>query len=369
MAHHHSPLNHAPLFQQDYFASAALPPPPPAGPLTALPVLADGDCQFSSVAAALNCEAYLPPGAAARVRAVFGPGAVGKLTGPILRAAVYCLFLADGHPEALALLDRWVTSGDNAGVKRFLAGRPAAALKPHDLAALYHTVLLDKATWGDEVTLMLLERLLGVCALVVQGAGHVPVMREPPVEKPLAFIALRLRFNHYDPLSDTETGRLVWGGHEDVPGPLWAAAKQVGAVLPPGWPAAQPDLPPPMAAWWDAASAAAAAAAASTAAGPAAAAMETVSVSYPLPTDAPSRPPDVMLDADGGLVEPDANVDMVLMLQCSMYAEDRFEYSGGGAGGGGGPPPPAGVSWHTLPALPHVAPMVLGNPFGKRPRY
>ena len=159
-----------------------------------------GDCQFWALAQAINnCHQEELTARLCLLQLV--PGGV---TATQLRRLAYTLFLLP-TPELDGYLAHWKTNsgdpsmGDAYRHARFLADKRIDTLTRGQREELFQVLMDAQQTWGDETSLILLERLLRVRVDVITN-GHLQIrdMCHPAGFTPLVYTAMNLSMKHYE---------------------------------------------------------------------------------------------------------------------------------------------------------------------------
>ncbi len=182
---------------------------------------ASGDCQFWSLAQSLNSY----KGARVddlRSRLGLFHLELGKLVANDLRKLAYRAFLV-AHADLDVHLERWKQCAKDPSLKgsydhaRFLAGKRVDTLTPGDRQQLFDILMRPQETWGDETSLIILERLLAVRVDVV-FRGVLQVRDPGHDEEPMVFVAMHLAAQHYESIGvrhpDTHIVSSAWAKHE-----------------------------------------------------------------------------------------------------------------------------------------------------------
>lgn len=203
------------------------------------PTPSDGSCMFHAVAYCLSqYRGVLHGELRDRLRGL-GMPAAEELTAAHLRALVYTLFLVPGEDTDL-WLTKWqmMYSVDpreyaHAAV---LAGKVIAELTPHDRLTLVRQCL-KLTTWGDEISLVILELLLGLRIMVLADNRMQTRPNAYGSFYPDLYLVLRLSAGHYEAVywSSTASGRSVSAFAEcELPGILVTLAhRDCGAASEP----------------------------------------------------------------------------------------------------------------------------------------
>lgn len=169
-----------------------------------IPNGANGDCQFWAFAQALNGYAGLKLEELKEHLKTFNL-ALGRITAGELRELTYMLFLLP-FPELDECLTKWrlysmdATMQDAYHHARFLQNKRIDSLSTKDRAKFFYNILNDAyQTWGDETSLMILERLLHVRVDVLTN-GYLQIRDQchPAHFEPIVYIVMNLSLQHYE---------------------------------------------------------------------------------------------------------------------------------------------------------------------------
>jgi hypothetical protein len=175
-----------------------------------------GDCQFWALAQALNGyvgsgnggndgnggDSYESNALAARLRELnLTPSEVSAAQ---LRQLTYAVFLLPS-PETDGYLAHWKTNsgdpsmGDAYRHARFLGDKRIDTLSIPQRQELFRILMDARQTWGDETSLIILERLLHVRVDVILD-GHLQIrdMCHPPGFVPIVYTIMNLAMKHYE---------------------------------------------------------------------------------------------------------------------------------------------------------------------------
>jgi hypothetical protein len=163
---------------------------------------AGGDCQFWAFAQSLNAYSGV---AVEQLRHHFSSLGLdlGFITNVDLRALAYKMFLLP-HPELDTHLHHWKLMASDpslAGVydhALFLKDKRIDLLTRDDRKHLFTTLMNPVVTWGDETSLMILEKLLRVRVDVITGTYLQTRDVKDTSQEPLIYIAMNLQFQHYE---------------------------------------------------------------------------------------------------------------------------------------------------------------------------
>ena len=182
---------------------------------------ASGDCQFWSLAQSLNNYqgSQLIP---LRQRLAMLGLELGKVVAKDLRNLSYCSFLAS-HPDLDVHLERWKQLAADPTLVgsyfhgRFLAKKRIDTLTCTDRLVLFDMLMSPFETWGDETSLIILERLLAVRVDVI--CNSILQIRDPGHdEEPLVFVAMQLETQHYESIrilnKSDDSVTSAWAKHE-----------------------------------------------------------------------------------------------------------------------------------------------------------
>ena len=195
--------------------------------LVALPNAGGGDCQFESLAQSLNAyEGRNKDALAARLR-LFDMD-IGSVLPAQLRDIAYCVFVKPLE-ELDNFLKQWrMFAGDPsmAGVYdhcKVLLSKRVEALTPSDRTSFVNILTNRHLTWGDETSLLILERLLHVRVDVLTGTylqkrDHC----HPPGFDPIVYVCMNLHMQHYE--------SVVWQGGDGGRMSAWSK-QEMPAVL------------------------------------------------------------------------------------------------------------------------------------------
>jgi len=164
---------------------------------------ANGDCQFWALAQALNNYAGSQYGALKhrlRLLKLHPPNIVAEE----LRELAYLMFLKS-NPELDAQLEKWKlystdpAMADAYNHASFLQNRRIDALTLAERVAFFDILSDSRKTWGDETSLLILERLLTIRVDVLSGGYlHVRDMCHPPGFDPIVYCVMNLSLQHYE---------------------------------------------------------------------------------------------------------------------------------------------------------------------------
>jgi hypothetical protein len=193
---------------------------------------ASGDCQFWSLAQSLNKYQGSSLMKLQQRLALFGLE-LGKLVASDLRRIAYCAFLVP-HPDLDVHLERWKELAADPTLLgsyyhgRFLAKKRIDTLTTEDRLYLYDLLMSPSETWGDETSLIILERLLAVRVDVV--CNGILQIRDPGHdEEPVVFVAMHLDRQHYESISCVnKSDQLITSGwaKDELPADLVAMHRQ-----------------------------------------------------------------------------------------------------------------------------------------------
>lgn len=171
--------------------------------LVLLPNAANGDCQFWALAQALNgYTGSAKEELHARIRLL--SLVPGEITAVQLRALAYCAFLLPSE-ETDGYLQHWKTNsadpsmGDAYRHARFLSDKRVDTLSATQRQEFFDILMDSSYTWGDETSLILLERLLRVRVDVLFD-NHLQIrdMCHPANFHPIVYTIMNLSMKHYE---------------------------------------------------------------------------------------------------------------------------------------------------------------------------
>jgi len=201
-----------------HFSSVMLSRPQGIPGLLLLANEAGGDCQFLALAQSLNQYSGLELPRLRERLAAFGVEA-GKVTGADLRVLAFVGFLAP-LPELDAHLRQWKEWSQDPSMEgtfnhgRYLTKRVGAMTADDRHGFL--SVLMDRlTTWGDETSLMVLERLLRLRVDVLTGRYlQARDHSRGDCEEPLVFTCMNLSAQHYEAVVAEVGGLGAWARTE-----------------------------------------------------------------------------------------------------------------------------------------------------------
>jgi hypothetical protein len=211
--------------------------PPMTGMLDVVENAGGGDCLFHSLRDGLvNYDGVGRRAVNDRLHRL-GLPSDASLTATHLRQAAYTVLLGS-TPEIDALLGQWLLlySAMPAELPQVacIAGKSPGSLQPLDRANLF-LACMQCSTWGDEGTLVILERLLNIRVMVfANGIMQVRAFGEHGSRfKPIVYLAVDLRGNHYRGVTYRANGsdRVQWAFAEsELPAILvWVAHRDCKA--------------------------------------------------------------------------------------------------------------------------------------------
>jgi hypothetical protein len=195
-----------------------------------IPNGANGDCQFWAFAQALNGYAGLKLEELKEHLKTFHLS-LGRITAGELRELTYMLFLLP-FPELDECLTKWRLYSMDAAMQdayhhaRFLQNKRIDSLSAKDRAKFFYNILNDAhQTWGDETSLMILERLLHVRVDVLTN-GYLQIRDQchPAHFQPIVYIVMNLSLQHYECV-------LQQSPENPRPQSAWAAAELPPAIV------------------------------------------------------------------------------------------------------------------------------------------
>ena len=167
------------------------------------PNAANGDCQFWALAQAINgYTGCAKEELHARIRLL--SLIPGEITAMQLRALAYSVFLLPSE-ETDGYLQHWKTNsadpsmGDAYRHARYLSDKRVDTLTATQRRELFDILMDSIQTWGDETSLILLERLLRVRVDVLFDS-HLQIrdMCHPADFQPIVYTIMNLYMKHYE---------------------------------------------------------------------------------------------------------------------------------------------------------------------------
>ena len=156
-----------------------------------------GDCQFWSFAQSLNAYTGIARDALQTRCDAFNL-TLGAITARQLRELAFAPVLLN-KPSNRYMLEFWRNDSENESLAAFLRTKSLDALDQSDVDALFTICMHSASTWGNELTLTVLERLLGVWVDVfTRDADKLAARSMPPPSTPIVYIAMRLTHMHYE---------------------------------------------------------------------------------------------------------------------------------------------------------------------------
>jgi hypothetical protein len=195
-----------------------------------IPNDANGDCQFWAFAQALNGYGGAKLAELKDHLETFNL-VLGRITAGELRELTYMLFLLP-FPELDECLAKWRLYSMDASMQdayhhaRFLQNKRIDSLTLKDRGNFFYNILNDASqTWGDETSLMILERLLPVRVDVLTN-GYLQIRDQchPSGFQPIVYIVMNLSLQHYECV-------LLQDADEHRPQSAWAAAELPPAIV------------------------------------------------------------------------------------------------------------------------------------------